>query len=34
MELQDVLLARRSIRKYTQEAVSKEEIDILMHAAM
>lgn len=34
MELQDVLQARRSIRKYTQEAVSKEEIDILMHAAM
>ena len=34
MELQDVLQARRSIRKYTQEAVSKEEIDILMHAAI
>ena len=34
MELQDVLQARRSIRKFTQEAVSKEEIDILMHAAM
>ncbi len=34
MELQDVLQSRRSIRKYTQEAVSKEEIDILMHAAM
>lgn len=34
MELQTVLQARRSIRKYTDEAVSKEDIDKLMHAAM
>ena len=34
MELQTVLQARRSIRKYTKEAVSKEDIDILLHAAM
>lgn len=34
MELQDVLQSRRSIRKYTEEPVSKEEIDLLMHAAM
>lgn len=34
MELQDVLQSRRSIRKYTEEPVSKEDIDVLMHAAM
>ena len=34
MELQDVLQSRRSIRKYTEEPVSKEYIDLLMHAAM
>lgn len=34
MELQDVLQRRRSIRKYTKEAVSKEDVDFLMHAAM
>ena len=34
MELQEVLQRRRSIRKYTEEPVSKEEIDLLMHAAM
>ena len=34
MELQDVLQSRRSIRKYTEEPVLKEEIDLLMHAAM
>lgn len=34
MELQDVLQSRRSIRKYTEEPVSKEDIDLLMHAAM
>ena len=34
MELQEVLQRRRSIRKYTQEPVSKEDIDLLMHAAM
>ena len=33
MELQEVLQRRRSIRKYTQEPVSKEDIDLLMHAA-
>ena len=34
MELLDVLQFRRSIRKYTKEPVSKEDIDSLMHAAM
>lgn len=34
MELQEVLQRRRSIRKYTEEPVSKEDIDFLMHAAM
>lgn len=34
MELKDVLLKRRSVRKYTDELVSKEDIDELMHAAM
>lgn len=34
MELQEALLKRRSVRKFTEEAVSKEDIDVLMHAAM
>ena len=34
MELQEVLQRRRSIRKYTEDPVSKEDIDLLMHAAM
>ena len=34
MELQEVLQRRRSIRKYTEEPVSKEDIDLLMHASM
>lgn len=34
MELKEVLLKRRSVRKFTKEEVSKEDIDYLMHAAM
>ena len=34
MELKDVLLKRRSVRKYTGETVSEAHIDALMHAAM
>ncbi|MCQ2087314.1 MAG: nitroreductase family protein [Bacilli bacterium] len=34
MELKEALLKRRSVRKYTEEVVSKEDIDELMHAAM
>lgn len=34
MELQEVLLKRRSIRKFKSEKVSKEAIDALLHAAM
>ncbi|MBR6766930.1 MAG: nitroreductase family protein [Clostridia bacterium] len=34
MELKEVLLKRRSVRKFTEEAVSREHIDELMHAAM
>lgn len=34
MELKEVLLKRRSVRKYTEEAVSKEDIMELLHAAM
>ncbi|MDO4493802.1 MAG: nitroreductase family protein [Clostridia bacterium] len=34
MELNEVLQARRSVRKFTEEAVSREDIDALMHAAM
>lgn len=34
MELKDVLLKRRSVRKFTDEPVSKEDIDELLHAAM
>lgn len=34
MELKEVLMKRRSVRKFTEEAVSDECIDELMHAAM
>ena len=34
MELKEVLLKRRSVRKFTDEAVAKEEIEELLHAAM
>ena len=34
MELKEVLLKRRSVRKFTEEPVSKEHIDELLHAAM
>lgn len=34
MELNEVLLARRSVRKYTEEIVSDDMIAQLMHAAM
>ena len=34
MELKDVLLKRRSVRKFTDEPVSKEHIEELLHAAM
>lgn len=34
MELKDVLLKRRSVRKYTDEVVSDEMINELLHAAM
>ena len=34
MELKDVLLKRRSIRKFKEDKVSKEMINQLMHAAM
>lgn len=34
MELKEVLLKRRSVRKFTQEPVSKEHIEELLHAAM
>ncbi len=34
MELKDTLLKRRSIRKFTKESVSKEDINIMLHAAM
>ena len=34
MELKEVLLKRRSVRKFTEEPVSKEMIDELLHAAM
>ena len=34
MELKEVLLKRRSVRKFTEEPVSKEQIDELLHAAM
>lgn len=34
MELNEVLLKRRSIRKFTDEAVSEEDINEILHAAM
>lgn len=34
MELLEALQRRRSVRRFTEEAVSKKDIDILMHAAM
>lgn len=34
MEVKEALLKRRSIRKFTDEAVSKEMIEELLHAAM
>lgn len=34
MELKEVLLKRRSVRKFTKEDVSKEYIQELLHAAM
>lgn len=34
MELKEALLKRRSIRKFTDEPVSREEIDELLYAAM
>ena len=34
MELKEVLLKRRSIRKFTEEPVSDERIEELLHAAM
>ena len=34
MELKEVLLKRRSVRKFTEEPVSEEMIDELLHAAM
>ncbi|MBQ7390858.1 MAG: nitroreductase family protein [Clostridia bacterium] len=34
MELKEALLKRRSVRKFTDEAVSDEYIDELLHAAM
>lgn len=34
MELKEVLLKRRSIRKFTPEPVSDEYINELIHAAM
>ena len=34
MELSEVLMKRRSVRKFTEEPVTGDEIDALMHAAM
>lgn len=34
MDLKDVLLKRRSVRKFTEQDVSEELIDELLHAAM
>ena len=34
MELKEVLLKRRSIRRFTEESVSEEMIESLLHAAM
>ncbi len=32
--MKEIMYGRRSIRKYTDEAVTKEEIDLLLHYAM
>ena len=34
MEVREALQKRRSIRKYTKEPVSKEQLEELLHAAM
>ena len=34
MELKDILLKRRSVRKFTDQAIAQETIDELLHAAM
>lgn len=34
MEVQEALQKRRSVRKFTEEKISEEHIDALMHAAM
>lgn len=34
MELSEALLKRRSVRKFTEQSISAEEIDKLLHAAM
>lgn len=34
MELRDVLQKRRSVRKFTEEPVSRADVDLIMHAAM
>ena len=34
MEVREALQKRRSIRKYTEDAVSKEQLEELLHAAM
>ena len=34
MELKEALLKRRSVRKFTEEEVSQEMIEELLHAAM
>lgn len=34
MEVREALLCRRSVRKFTEQAVSEEEISELLHAAM
>ena len=34
MELKDIMLNRRSIRKFKKDKISKEDIDTLLHYAM
>ena len=34
MDFLDIVHTRRSIRKFTDEPVSSEDVDILLHAAM
>lgn len=34
MELQEVLQKRRSVRQFTEDKISEEDIDTLLHAAM